>query len=303
MTQLISVGTKDHAEYLKAKLFNEIKLLQEEGIRIDLDETQKGDLTFLDCTVIDYGTSDYSEENAQTIFRHYLANVVSDLIINNWEEELLQDIIDEECTTFNKDEQKSIFEGALRQLNNGDTNDDNFILYKISRKSKILQSLLEYLYTNENLIIEGFIKFRLRDYLEELHKSVNVAIDEYLLEKEYREFIRLLKYFVDIQEPRMDEVHVVVLATGSFRLLDSSGKNLNNELLDGFMVELSESELNYEDILISSLISIAPRSIVLHPQEKVRLVNMEETVNNVFGERVRYCDGCKTCRKFQNIER
>ena len=302
MTQLISIGAQEHLEYLRAKLGTEIKLLQEEGIKVELEENKAGEITFLGCNIYDYGTSDFTEENAYTIFRHYAANVVSDIIVNNWEEDLIRKIIEDNYTYFSKQEQEGIFNGATRQLNNGDENEDNFILYKISRKSKILQNLLDYLCSSDNLIIEGFIRFRLKDYLEDLNDAVNHAVDDYLLEKEYREFIRLLKYFVDIQEPRMEEVNVVLLANGSFRLLDGLGQAMNNELLDGFMVDFTENELNYEDILISSLISIAPKAITIHSQGKIKMVNIEDTVNHVFGEKVKYCKGCSTCRQIQNIE-
>ena len=49
----------------------------------------------------------------------------------------------------------------------------------------------------------------MKDYIEQLEESVDKAIDEYLMDKEYREFIKLLRHFVDLQEPKRDVVNIV----------------------------------------------------------------------------------------------
>lgn len=45
--------------------------------------------------------------------------------------------------------------------------------------------------------------------MRQLEDSVDIAIDEYLMDKEYNEFIKLLRHFVDLQEPKRDLVNVV----------------------------------------------------------------------------------------------
>ena len=49
-----------------------------------------------------------------------------------------------------------------------------------------MQRILEYLELSKNLIVEGFISFRLKDYQEELELIVNTAVDELLMEKNIR---------------------------------------------------------------------------------------------------------------------
>lgn len=297
MQASFSIGARENIELLRSRLDTEFALLQNDGIKIDCEQTPTGGLTFLGYNIADYGSSNYSEEETCVIFKHYIANVVSDLILNNWERVLLLDIIRQNYYYFTADEQQMIFQTALKNLNHGvETNDDTFVEY-LSRKSLVLQKLLEYLQSNDRLIIEGFIKFRLKDYLQELYTIADKAVDEYMMEKEYREFIKLLKYFVEIQEPRLETVHVLLQPNGSFKLLDINHKNISSEYLDGFIIESADSEINYEDLLVSALITIAPTSIVLHFQTNRQTIRATDTIKSVFGDRVTYCEGCNICTK------
>ena len=47
------------------------------------------------------------------------------------------------------------------------------------------------------------------------------------MDREYREFIRLLRYFVEIQEPKIDTVHVIVNYDNSISL-DGSKREITN---------------------------------------------------------------------------
>ncbi len=296
------IGAKDNIDLIKNKLDCEFALLQNEGIKIDCEQTPTGGLTLLGYNIADYGNSSYSEEETRVIFKHYIANVVSDVILNNWEKALLLNIIKQNYYYFLPEEQQVIYHIALKHLNHGgDSSDDTFVNY-LSRKSLILQKLLEYLYSNDRLIVEGFIKFRLKDYQQELYTAADKAVDDFMLEKEYKEFIKLLKYFVEIQEPRLDIVQVLVQPTGCFQLLDGNNKNVNSAYLDGFPLEAGDPDLNYEDLLISALITIAPTSIILHfPEKNGKSARALDTIKSVFGERVIYCYGCKLCEKKERV--
>ncbi|MHB9095573.1 MAG: putative sporulation protein YtxC [Eubacteriales bacterium] len=302
MQASFSIGARENIELLRSKLDTEFALLQNDGIKIDCEQTPTGGLTFLGYNIADYGNSSYSEEETRVIFKHYIANVVSDVILNNWEKILLLDIIKQNYYYFTLDEQYMIYQIALKHLNHGvESTDDTFVDY-LGRKSLILQKLLEYLHANDNLIIEGFIKFRLKDYLQELYTAADKAVDDFMLEKEYKEFIKLLKYFVEIQEPRLEVVQVLLQPTGCFKLLDGNNKNISSDYLDGFLIETGDPEINYEDLLISALITIAPTMIILHFPDHRQCLRATDTIKSVFGDRVKHCNGCRLCKSRRLME-
>ncbi len=298
MQASFSIGARENIELLKSKLDTEFALLQNDGIKINCQQSPPtGGLTFLGYNIADYGNSSYSEEETRAIFKHYIANVVSDVILNKWEKTLLMDIIRQNYYYFTVEEQQQIYQNALKQLNHdNETSDDIFVRY-LGRKSLILQKLLDYLHNNDRLIVEGFIKFRLKDYLQDLSAVADRVVDDFMLEREYKEFIKLLKYFVEIQEPRLETVQVLIQPGGRFRLLDSDNKNISSELLDGFIIDTGDPGINLEDLLISALITIAPNTVVLHLAGDGQYGRTVDTIKSVFGNRVRYCRGCEVCQK------
>lgn len=295
MCASFTIGATRNIDMLKSKLDTEFALLENDGIKISSEIKPQGEFTFLDYNLADFGHANYTAEETRTIFRHYIANAIADTILNNWEKTLLQDIIKENFYYFTADEQRIIFDFALQHLNHSDEQSDDAVIYYLGRKSNILQKILDYLYGSSHITIEGFIRFRLQDYIQELRVAAEKAADDFMLEREYKEFIRLLKYFVEIQEPRMEKVQVIIQPTGFFKLLDQHGKNISSDYLDGFIVELGDSEINYEDLLISALITIAPNEILLHFREHTKSLKTIDTIKSVFGNRIKYCSGCDLC--------
>ena len=289
--QAITIGTAEDIEAIRQRLDDEFAFLQQEGVSIRIGQSKRGSFAFLDCSVDPVPGTPIQ---AETLVRHYVASALSDVIVENWEQELLHKVIRGTYYYFTHDEQETIFRYAGRNLAGSVGVADNGHLYRVNRKAQVMHRLRDYLDGADELVLEGFVTFRLRDYVEELEDAVDRAVDDFLMEREYREFVRLLKYFVDVQEPRMDHVHVLIRPGGSFKLVDDDGSAIKSEYLEEFVVEMVESEVNYEDLLISALITLAPRAVTVHTRE-TEWDESIETIKGVFGERVRFCEACAVC--------
>ncbi len=280
----ISIASSKHIDFIRNRLDDEFKLLQAEGVNINLQEKARGDYTFLGCNM--------SQDNKaltcpdHILLKHYIAKVISEVIVARWEEHLVRGIVKNHYYYFNEEERQNILERAQEILARED---------EVPRKNKILLKIVDYLESHDDLILDGFIKFRLKEYLNELEEAVDQAVDDFLMEKEYNEFIRLLRYFVEIQEPRVEKVNVLLKPSGYFQLYDGNENIITNEYLEGFIVDLPEGDINYEDLLISTLITIAPRQIVLHLPDQNKVKSTVNTIKSVFGERVTICPGCSRC--------
>lgn len=294
MAQIISIGATQHIELLKAKLGRELKLFEGDGIKVDLEESPAGNFTFLACRVAEHGDCSYTQEDTRVIFEHYIADIISDIILSHWENILLKEIIRENYYYFGDEEKNLIYNYALRHINQ-EGEDSRNAIYWLNRKSKILQKLLEFLRHSNRIIIDGFIRFRLKEYMNELRDATDKAVDDFLIEREYGEFIQLLKYFVEIQEPRVEVVHVQIMAGGIFKLFDDKQQPIRSDYLEGFIIDLVDNEINYEDLLISALITIAPKRITLHYKNDGSQSATLDTIKNVFTGRVSECKGCSLC--------
>jgi len=279
LVEAITVGTSKNPQALINR-FNENK-----AVKFHYKINNKGNITFLD---IDNYQSNISTQE----FKKLLANIITDVIIEDWPQIIIKKIIRDHYYYFNEEEKKNIREKALEFIKKGE-----FPCKPQMRRMNILNEVMKFLERNDEIVLEGFVNFRLKDYVVEVADIVDAAVDDFLLEKEYMEFIRLLKYFVEIQEPKVNEVHILLEKNNTFKLVDRDGNPIENEYLDGFSLELMSSSINYEDLLISALITLAPRVVVIHLNNSPGPRETVKTIENVFGRRTRKCNGCSLCHK------
>ncbi|MHB8916637.1 MAG: sporulation protein YtxC, partial [Desulfocucumaceae bacterium] len=215
----ISIGASCYTDLIKTKLASELKQLEGRGLEFNIRENPDGKYIFLACSLSgpDHGLG--SGEDDMSLLRHYIADVLSDLIMCKWQKSMLVDIIRENYYYFGEEDRRLIFQNALHYLEDFDVEDQNSIL-RMRKKRLILSRLKEFLCTCNQIVIEGFIRFRLKEYIKELQEAADKAVDDFLMDREYKEFIQLLRYFVDIQDSRTDMVNVVMKANGVFRLYD-----------------------------------------------------------------------------------
>lgn len=287
MLEPISIGTSTMPNQLFNKLNGDLQILKKEGIPLSIDIDQIGDITFLDCWLQGQQTETFM------IIKNYIANCLAEVIVEEWEQRIIKKLVRHNYFYYSDEEKMVILQKAKEILNPVTQN-----RYHIQeRKEKVLLKVLDYLDLHKELVLEGFINFRLKDYHQDLEDIVNSAVDEFLLEKEYQEFIRLLKYFVDIQDPRVDKVKIYFDRQGKFKLVDQADKPVQHEATEGIMLDLQEADLNYDDLLISALITLAPREIELHLEKGVVRGDTIKTIEHVFGSRIHCCTGCKFCEK------
>ncbi len=274
----------------------ELKLLEEEGLNISLSIDIPDPTFFLNCQLNENKTVKKNPTKAINIFHYYIANVIADYIINNKEKKLLEKIIQKQYNYFNPKEREKILDLSLNVLNYRDGLYTSTNIYKISKKVRIIEEIVKYLETNKKLIIDGFIRFRLKYYMDDLKDAVATGVEDYIMEKEYNEFIRLLQYFVDIQEPKIETIHILV-GQNNYTLLNENYSPIENEYLEELATEFLDGEIKYGDLLISSLITIAPTRIYIHLMEKIKNKEIIDTIQKVFNNRAIICEGCDICRE------
>lgn len=163
------------------------------------------------------------------------------------------------------------------------------------RKESLKKTLSDYLMKHSKLNIEGFLNFRLKEYNAFLNDSLETITEDYLIEKEYEEFISLLAYFIEAQQPLFYRVHILPADEERYRLFDENEVEITNFCIREFLAEMTEEQMNFDDFLLSTLISLAPREVTLHQPESVLGRNVITTIQRVFGENLSYCDDCAIC--------
>ena len=213
-----------------------------------------------------------------------IIRAISDTIIEKYGSKLLHKLINQNYFYFTPTDRRIILKKAIDYADGGETYSD-----------MVCGKLNEYLESTDRLLLDGFVNFRLRDYRDELEDTIDKAVDDFMIDKEYREFIRLLKHFVDIQEARYEMINVVPISGGGYLMYDGEQRDITVDCTKEFMREIDNDSINSDDLLISSLISIAPGGICIHKTELIKNKELIKTVEQVFGKKLTKCAGCLLC--------
>lgn len=234
-----------------------------------------------------------------SIFNLYMANILYNIVIDEFYKKEMQSFLTDTYFFLKYDEIKEIKKLSLEALKSEGAILNEYMVYFRNRKNSIIQKIIECIEENKEINIKGFITFRMKEFREDLESIIDKVVESYMVEKEYNEFIKLLKYFVEIQESKIDKINIIVESGGNYIIQDGLG----NDIMDSFFSELSETRfsgvVSIEDMLISGLITNAPKLITIHGAENCSNKEILDTIKNVFGERAIFCSKCDMCEKMR----
>lgn len=257
------------------------------GCKVSIKHTDINSWPHFLCTIDK--RENKSELDTDVMFGRILAENLAGFVMQGQAPYYLAEILTHSYFYFPAHERKEILQLAEKNYEKERSKDAGGQLF-----FTVLEALREYLQDGRYLNLHGFIVFRLRFWLECLRKNVDKAVDDFLLEKEYQEFIKLLKYFVALQEPKINQVHVTLDENGDALLFDQHYQPVewgtSSIQWDGY-----DSAAEGEDQLVSMLITAAPHRVVLHRQVYTTYPKAVDTLRHVFENRVTLCKRCKFC--------
>lgn len=228
------------------------------------------------------------------------SSAVAEYIIDHMEQLILQHMIGKELEDSGEGDLEAVMAYCRQLLDSEDgpeaaEKSDN---HGRGRRFRLLKAdVQDYVKENTLLILEGFLQFRVRQYGDELFEVMEYAMDEYLMDQQYKEFIALLKYFVFIQDTKIPEAHLMHKGGHEFVLLNERMLPIDTEHLDSSLkVEFLDKDYNLEDLIVSTLITVAPQQIHIHTREPE--MPIIKTIMQIFEGRAKLCEYCRTCKPF-----
>ncbi|HHX77071.1 MAG TPA: hypothetical protein GX697_01790, partial [Firmicutes bacterium] len=164
-------------------------------------------------------------------------------------------------------------------------------------RKQVMADLYDYLKNSNYLNLHGLVLFRLKYYLADVKKNVENAVDAFLMEKEYQEFIKLLKYFVELQKPKIYEVHIMLDKDGNIQICDAGFNIVKHSNLEEISISSYKEKAEGEDLLVSTLVSMAPGKITVHSPVNARFPGIIVTLKKIFDHRITSCTNCHYCQK------
>lgn len=271
--EAICIETENaNPERLRRCLLKQVESWQSRGLLQEFNETCKGTVTIWDCKVV-------TGSKASNL-RELAAQVLADYIVSEIEPSLLDKLAAMHHPHLGERERGQITGNVRQRLLREE------MLTGEGRRRVILRNLEEFLAGQDQINVDGFIRFRLQDYQRELLDLINQSADDFMIEKEYEDFINLLKYFVEIQQPRFPEVHLMA-SEGGMVLYDDKFKVLQRE---------KARDIEGADAIVSTLVTAAPNNVTIHINNFSGDDELVSTIQHIFDSRVRLCFGCEHCQ-------
>ena len=214
-----------------------------------------------------------------------VSEILTEYIINFEEKDLLKNLLNIDYPFLNSSEKSTVLISADKIIKNSE-NDFLRMLILLKRRFLIKQNILEYLCEESYLNLEGFIQFRLTAYKKMLVELLQKVVEDYKLQQEYKEFIDMLKFFVETQKNRCSKLHVIFEENGEYLILDDKNKNITKSCFEEFIDTKEQNNLNNEDVLISSLITLAPKKVCLHFESDNYNKKIVNTIEQIFENKV-----------------
>ena len=219
-------------------------------------------------------------------FYKFLGNVLTNIIIKFFEPVLIKKLINLNYFYFDNNDKRVVFEEyKLIRKNN-----------KIN-KELISVPLTDFLKNNKSIVLTGFIYFRLTDYVNILNTLISESVNQYIVDKEYLEFVGLLKSYVHSKAPESSVVNLIYINSEGI-LLSDDGKIIDLESFDSDY--LSDISFSKNDYVLNTLVGILPEEIVLHlisPRDQ-----FIKTIELIFENRVKVCRSCELCKAYKMLD-
>ena len=225
-------------------------------------------------------------------FIHEISCILSCLVIDELEEKFLKHLILKNYFYFNSDERTHILDMCF------DIFTDDFNTYFDKKYNCLINDFENYLTINKSIVLTGFINFRIKDYMIILENIVDEAVNTFIIEKEYLEFVSLLKMYINSQNSNCEIVHLIYNNENSI-LLDEN-KNIINISDDIFKAKyLSDITFSSNDYALNSLLTLIPKKIYIHLIDNV-IDEFIQTIGLIFENRTEICTDCNICKLYKN---
>lgn len=242
--------------------------------------------------------------HARAITIHYedalipqFAEALTNVLLNDWLFDVLYDELQQQHRELTEDEIEYLVLVLLHELKSGELviGGRSFLDWR-KRTATAFQNLLK---CHDTLELSGFVRFRLRQFKYGLAGAVDERVQQFLLDREYDEFVAMLRYMLESQPESEQELHVFCSPERVW-IMDSVGRLVRDTEVTEAAIAESEGEVNSEDLAMSILITRSPCRIVIHDTyPDAPWPSFPETLTRVFAERTVRCGHCSTCQQLE----
>ena len=276
---MISICIKSNNEEILNYIQNQLISSNELNINY-----KKHHFKFFDNIIIHYKDQNIDE------FYYLISKIVSKTIILFYESLLVKRIIKLNYFYFNDKDREIIFDEYDLIKNKNSNLTDSYI-------DSIMVEVENYLRNNKIILLSGFVNFRLDEYKKHLENLVVDSVNQYIIDKEYINFVNLLKSYIESKIPKDISINLLYINSKGILL---SNENEYIELEPFNSSYLSDISFSHNDYVLNTLVGLLPRKIIVHlisPKDQ-----FIKTIEMIFSNKVQLCEGCNLCRTYKLLK-
>ncbi len=233
----------------------------------------------------------YISDDDYPYFFSKLSTLLSFMIIDEFEDILMKRMIDKNYFYFDSIERNKILKNCYTILS------DEYYSWFDKKFDALYHAIYSFISSNKILVLDGFINFRLQTYTSILDEIITEGVNTYIIEKEYMEFISLLKLYINSQSNHSNVVHLIYKPTESLLLDENKDLILTSD--EFFNAKyLSDISFSSNDYTLNSLLTLLPKKIYIHLVDN----EMDEFINTlqlIFENRISICLNCEICNLYR----
>ncbi|WP_048600555.1 sporulation protein YtxC [Rubeoparvulum massiliense] len=180
---------------------------------------------------------------------------------------------------------------------NKENNDS--VPWRFQRLHDILLSILQ---EYNHLDFNGLLRFRLREYEQELEEAMEIAQQEWLLYQEYRHVPSLAQLLLALPHRQHQLLHLLHHRDAWMTFYDVEYQMVQFPSTFPWASWRAERGLDGEEWLSSLLLAFSPTQIIVHTKDWHHPIIQH--LHHLFQQRFQICMGCRFCRnRGRNMER
>ena len=233
--------------------------------------------------------------NNYTRFYNSISNFITKTIIKYYEEDIIYKNISLNYFYFNSFEKKKIFENTLNLL----SEEKNTKL----RYDYINNEIFDIITSTHSFFLQGIINFKLTQYISFLNNQIDIAVNKFLIDKEYVEFVNILKLYIKSESENSKVEHLHLIYKDKTSIITDDNKNIisysDNISKTKYISDISFSS---NDLALNTLLTLVPKSITLHLVDAYadEFIN---TLKLIFNDKIKICEDCDICSIYKYKEK
>lgn len=228
------------------------------------------------------------------LFYNYTCIILTDMVLKFYEPVVLKKELNNDFFYFSSSEKDRILE--LCDLES--SLESEFFKNKYF---SIYNSFYTYLKEHHSIVLNGFFNFRLQEYKNHLDYMLNTCINRYLIEREYFEFINILRLYINSNIPKVSNVNLVYFNNTGI-LLDENKQIINSKADESLNAKfLSDITFSDNDYILNYLLNALPSHLIIHLPLHETEDDFINTLKLIFEDRITICNNCDICSLYKYI--